>query len=540
MFKKFLSPLACLLVAPLVLVSCFETKQEFTLNPDGSGKVVHESKFQPFNMSLGFGGEEPNEETKMRQAVASILEKSKGVDAWDDVHFERLDDGRILFRGTAWFPDISKLDIKNQMMMKFAWHRGASGIGELTVDLGGEEANDDATDHQAPPEDKAEQEKWLAAERSKYQQGRMMMATMLTGLKHTSLFRLPGEAVSAHHFVDSGDGKLTMEFEGDQFLTAIDAVMADDAWLLANGFSSEAGPELDDDLAEKLFGTPGLPIVTRSALNTHQFDYEAEVSAARANAASLEKILGIDAARVLPPAEGGPLKSAKVVGIRMGVKLDESLDLRPFNHEPGLVLAVLCEFDGAILSIDDQSTMETAVTDQGASILPPSEFHRNIRWAKLSPHKTHALFDVNLEMPPLGTTTLQYLAGTLRYTVSGGTKEQDLGIDKIEKGERGDELGAEITEIELGWEKDGPLNLSLRLNLPKDRLRGAWLVTGDQRHELEHRGYSSSNSITTFTFELPKDYKSDSRIVIEMHDNVRTFTTPLNLRDITLPAIDAP
>ena len=47
-----LSVAACLSLA-ILLTGCFDTKQEYTLNPDGSGKVVHESTFQHMNLNLG-------------------------------------------------------------------------------------------------------------------------------------------------------------------------------------------------------------------------------------------------------------------------------------------------------------------------------------------------------------------------------------------------------------------------------------------------------------------------------------------------------
>ncbi len=529
-----------ILPASLALVSCFETTQEFTLNPDGSGKVVHESKFQPFQMNLSLGAENADEDAKMREAVASIIEDAQGVDAWNDVHFERLADGRILFRGTAWFPDITKLEIKNQTMMRFQWTRDPSANGELTLSMGNQ--NDDAADPEknSPPDDEEGRRTWLAAERGKFQQARMMMATMLGGLKHTATFRLAGAAAGAHQFDDIGDDRLQIEFAGEKFLAAIDSAMADDEWLLANGFAGEEGPDLDGVLAEKLFGKPGMPSVTRSTLDEPLFNYQAEVAAARANAEVLREKIGVASARVLPPSQGGPLKSARLVGIRVGAKIDDALDLRPFNHDPGLTFSILCEFDGAILNIDDKSTLETAVTDDGTSLLPRSNFQRRLRWPKLSPCNTHALFDVNLDLPPSGTTKLRDLAGTLHYSVSADTKEIDLGISKIEKGQRGEELGAEITEIEPGWQNEGPLNLSLRLNIRNSDLKTVWLVKGESRQPLEQRGHGSSNNITTFTLELPKSHDADSRIVVEIHDEIQTYTTPLILRDIVLPVIESP
>jgi hypothetical protein len=67
------------------LAGCFETKQEFTLNPDGSGKVVHESKFQTMDLSDGKRGSDK----QMKAAVAEIINEAKGVDAW---------------RGPIWLP----------------------------------------------------------------------------------------------------------------------------------------------------------------------------------------------------------------------------------------------------------------------------------------------------------------------------------------------------------------------------------------------------------------------------------------------------
>ncbi len=39
-------------VGCVVLTGCFDTKEEYTLNPDGSGKVVVESRFLPISEFL--------------------------------------------------------------------------------------------------------------------------------------------------------------------------------------------------------------------------------------------------------------------------------------------------------------------------------------------------------------------------------------------------------------------------------------------------------------------------------------------------------
>lgn len=522
-----------------LLTSCFETDQDITLNPDGSGKVVHESKFHPFAFNIG-GGQQQTEDEKMQQAVADIITKSKGVDVWDDVHFERLDDGRIHFRGTAWFPDISKLKIENQMMLEFGWERDPSGNGGLSLAIRNDGVED--SDENAPPDDEEGRRAWLAAERGKFQQARMMMSTMLTGMRHTARFQLPGESGETHGFEDAGDGWLSINFDGARFLDGLDKQMADDAWLLEHGFSEAGDSGIPPALLEVVFGGEESPMANRTALDGPLFDYDAEVAAARANADALaEKIGGSAGTRVLPPSEGGPLKSVQVIGARFGLPIDPELEMRFHNHHEGVAVTVLCEFDGAILSIDSQkSIVETAVTGDGSSLLPRRDFDRRLHSLNLSEKKTHAIFEVRLDAPPSGADRLRDLAGAIHYSVAGDTKEIDLGITKLEKGERGEELGSEITEIKPGWRDDGPLDLSLRLNIGRDELVNAWIVRGASRQLLERRGHSSSNNITTFTFELEKDYEPEARIVVEVHDEIRNFTTPFILRDIALPVVDAP
>ena len=49
----------------LLLSSCYETKQEFTLNPDGSGKVTHECSFQEVKMN----NEDDNSEEALQATI---------------------------------------------------------------------------------------------------------------------------------------------------------------------------------------------------------------------------------------------------------------------------------------------------------------------------------------------------------------------------------------------------------------------------------------------------------------------------------------
>ena len=56
----------------LLTSGCFDTKDDITLNPDGSGKVVHECTFQPVNLSA----DNENQDTgqTLTNAVREVLE----------------------------------------------------------------------------------------------------------------------------------------------------------------------------------------------------------------------------------------------------------------------------------------------------------------------------------------------------------------------------------------------------------------------------------------------------------------------------------
>ena len=79
----------------------FETEEEYTLNPDGTGKVRITASYQGGDPGGGLKG-----------PMAKTLEESGGIDAWSDFSFEQTGEGLVQFTGTAYFRDISAVDIK--------------------------------------------------------------------------------------------------------------------------------------------------------------------------------------------------------------------------------------------------------------------------------------------------------------------------------------------------------------------------------------------------------------------------------------------
>ena len=91
-----------------LLAGCVQVRDEYTLNPDGSGKVKV-SRLEPAGMTLMGGGGQLNPEAEVLTVAKKLVAESKGIDAWKDVSWKIAKDGRIQVTGTAYFKDINKL-----------------------------------------------------------------------------------------------------------------------------------------------------------------------------------------------------------------------------------------------------------------------------------------------------------------------------------------------------------------------------------------------------------------------------------------------
>ena len=63
--------------ACLAIAGCVEEKSEFTLNPDGSGKIIYEATIQP--MSFEMMGEKLDLQVQLKESVQKILTESSGT-----------------------------------------------------------------------------------------------------------------------------------------------------------------------------------------------------------------------------------------------------------------------------------------------------------------------------------------------------------------------------------------------------------------------------------------------------------------------------
>lgn len=515
--------LACMAFA---LASCYETKQEITLNPDGTGKMRLDSRFQ--NVNIMNDDELP--EDAMQAAVARIINDSKGIEVWDEVSFEPLDDGRIHFMGTAYFKKIDAVEIQNLSLFEYRWTPEAPDKATLSLKM---KPSDQPAEKKEQPELNAEQTaKKIKEERAKFQQSKPMLTAMVGNLKQSVDFRLPGKVVAHSNFKKRPQGTLGITFEGSRMIEAIEQLMADDAWLGEHGFDAMKTPQMDDQLSGLLFGEKAPISASVAGANQPLFDYAAETAAAKKNVAALQKKLGVTS--VAAPAEGGQIQSIQVVGARIAQKIDKKLDLRAFHQEPGYSLSVLVQFSGSVLNITDKSRIESATASDGSSLLRGNEdWDRRLDSSQLSADKASAVFEIRLKLPPAGVQGVKEISGIVQYRVSTMTQETDLGELDLKSGSKSSELGGTIEEIKDGW-KEGTKEMGLKLKLDSSDLKAVFLVRDGDKTELERIGHSGNKNSTVFRFLIAGELPEKASLIVQTFDGIKTFDVPFTLENLTL------
>jgi hypothetical protein len=269
-----------ILFLALVLLSaigCFESKEDYVLNPDGSGKVTIVGTFE--TTMPGMPSSTDPKDTMME--VKELLEKSKGVDAWSGVTYDRTKEGRVSFKGTAYFPDISKLDLET-----FGKDANLKKEGNKLVLLIEEKEEIEESPAAKPTAEEVKAQ--VEQAKQQWQSMQKMMGPILEKIKQDLTYKLPGTIESSTNMKKIDVNTVNVQVDGAKIMAAMDAMMTDDAWLKKQ---AEAGvfvkggnaPNMDDDeLNQRVFGEKGPVKVVMTGPGQSLFDYKTEVAAAKA------------------------------------------------------------------------------------------------------------------------------------------------------------------------------------------------------------------------------------------------------------------
>jgi len=296
---------AAVLAAVTLVAGCIESDQDVTVNPDGSGKARVELVMSDMPFSMTPQNEPPDPQAAARRFAKSVLDNSKGVETWADVSVDRTEDNRSRFVGTAYFKDYEQMQLQAGKMEGVTLEQADEGGMLLRIEpeqqtrsMPGAPAASPATPpkpEEKPSEEQVQQH--LAAERAAWQQMKPMMAMTIGKMKMQATFHLPGKLVEVKGFEKTPDGGVRFAFDGGRLIEIVDKLMADDAYVRETMRADRGGkgqPLLGEEALKQLFGTSG-PLVARTAGPAEaQFDFAAEVQAAKAAYPAMIKKLGLD------------------------------------------------------------------------------------------------------------------------------------------------------------------------------------------------------------------------------------------------------
>jgi hypothetical protein len=292
--------LAALLAAA---AGCIETEHDYTLNPNGSGKVVYTVITIPSQIGGTVQGESPDLAAK--RSVLELLNQSRGVAGWRDVQFALRKDGRVWFKGTAYFDDLAALKLHLMKASEFTWQGDAAGHLVLEMREPGRRDAVLRPPAKLPPEEVARR---IKAERARWHRTKQLMGHVIAAFRIGLRFRLPGRPTEVNGFDRDADGSLRLRFDGEPMFRAMDALVADDAFMAEAVRSGvdvlQARPGTNRTINERVFGLKG-PARARLAPGPGGwrplFDYDAEVRQARHDYPAMMHRLGLDQVPPVPP-----------------------------------------------------------------------------------------------------------------------------------------------------------------------------------------------------------------------------------------------
>jgi hypothetical protein len=291
----------------MFLAGCVQSEQVFTLNPDGSGKVAVTlvTPLNPFEQALGGGGPPGGKKLsladKKRMFVDKLLSSAKGVDAWKDVSAEFTREGLLKFQGTAYFKDLEK----------FKFESGGGSPVKLVREGGGalrlvfmpealkSDLNPGGNRDEEPDLRKLkgkELDEYILSKRVEYQATKGLFTALLTDLKYTFVYRLPGDVSGVKVYRTEGKRSVALTLEGNKILKAMNDLMTrdDDSFrkeLLAGALIDFRGDTAKSLKALGLNWHEAAAVVPRPG--GPQFDYAKESAAAREAYPALRQRLGL-------------------------------------------------------------------------------------------------------------------------------------------------------------------------------------------------------------------------------------------------------
>ncbi|MCH2175886.1 MAG: hypothetical protein MK193_09185 [Lentisphaeria bacterium] len=509
-----------ILVGALLLSSCIEQKDQYLLNPDGSGKVqVTITRGLPMNFQFG-DSEEKSPEEDLKAFANKVLSESQGIDAWTKVSYKFLDDGRAQFKGVAYFKDLSQVQFAEgiQTSLSYVKKNGKVNIKIQDTDDEDEETEDQV---QTPLEAKIA-----------YQQSIPMLRAMLTGFKWKVNMKVSGKIDEVSGFKSRGN-QVAVELKGEEVLEQFDEAMKDPKKMEELLNLQESGQSqdsignitrfMDEPLA--LTFTPGEVL----------FDYNKEIQQAKQGYGKMIKNLKLDASSVATTA--APVAEKEEKAPSSGFKIAAtSFQLQKTMYQPNksYKLTLTATLDDEINQGGKGELLE-AKTSKGKNILPKQKWDREIHHLSVDHQdKNKVSFDVKLDLPDSSQDRLEVVRGNIKYMTAGGTKDVPIGTVSTQKGSKWGKYEIEISSNEKSQWQKGYYSIQLKCSIPQSEFKEFKFETLDGSPiKLNQNGSgTSNNTITSLGFSKKGKFPDKIKVTVVTFDGIVEKTVPFEIKNV--------
>lgn len=483
-------------------------EHEFFFNPDGTGKAR-------LRWTGPLQGPDLDTNSLLRDEVA----QAKGVETWAELSCGPQDD-RLVFEGTAYFRNVSELRFHCQGLHVNAVDFAAATDPEgAFVVVGRVEAK-----QEEPVTDAAALPAAIAQAREQIAMGRQFLEGMFGGLRCSVVLHLPGKLGPVKNAKPVDGSSVRTEMAGKDLLDIMDRLTTDDA-LIAEMLRRGGGP----DAVASLLGDMGPLHAATQGPTSPLFDFESEVAAAAEAFAAFRAELKVPAG----PERGPGATHTRVAAVKLVREADSDRELNPMGQNfASYAFVVVGDLPGPALKAEE-AMLEAFVTDEGADLVPESDWDRKCHFPKLTNDGKTFLAEMSVKFPEMEPAGIREIRGVVRVQVATATEEVDLGFPELATGSQGTQLGAVLERCETG--EDGRTSIDLHLGMSMDRVQSLALVDENgSAAELNRNGYSSSGDECTLNLDSEYALQPGMKLKARVMADLKFYDVPFAVENVDL------
>lgn len=527
--------------AMICFAGCFEEKNDYYVNPDGTGKVIHEVTSLPHRIDLTNTSDTSDPQQLLKTMAQDILQNAKGIETWSNVEVCVTDEGKLYFKGTGYFSDIQTVSFSQENPKANTFlNVSLSPDGHLRLAMQESDEDPSAESLEKISYTPEQLQQNIQQQRIKYNQMKPMMVQMLESFKQQNTFHYAGKLISSANF-EIAEYSVSLTVEGRKLLAYMDTLMADDSKL---GELIEAGKNMEHgfnnpDMYAFFWGKSELP-TAEIQLSQMMFDYAQEVEAAKAQEAQMMKQLNLSTAvhvstTPAPTAAAGTeLQNLRIGGVSLVYFEDKAIGYRPLNQFPGYKLSVAGCLPETGLHVKE-GKITKALTLQGKSLLPKRAFDLSLDSLKVTDDQITVAFEIELQVPDANETGFEEIAGTVVCFKSEKYKTIDLGVMELKQGSSN-----ETENISIGsagpstWGDEN--EIGFKMKIPEHAFKEIRVLTEDGRliETRICRRSSSNGNLLDCGIATKEELPPKARIEFVLYDDIQEVEIPFSLKNISL------